>query len=156
MKKYIKYFFIAIFIIATFVLTINYGIDMRNENIIKNIKAERITDLDNYKQNKGLAETYLQTWDIVDENSYQNVKNDLYYNLSPTLQKELFPTVNYEGSNYFDREYSINKIIATNNSFDEENVVLIEYNLKSVNYNSVITNLIFIEKGVITKVTRVK
>jgi hypothetical protein len=48
------------------------------------------------------------------------------------------------------------RIIGTNNGPYEKNTFLVEYNLKAVNYDQDITNLIDIENGVITKVTRIK
>ena len=53
-------------------------------------------------------------------------------------------------------ETELIRVIGTNNGANEKNTFLLEYNLKAVNYDQNITNLIEIEDGVITNVTRIK
>ena len=97
-----------------------------------------------------------EVYNIVDENSYQNVKNDMYNKFSSEMQKEIFPTVNYSGLPLHTMETKVIRIIGTNNGYNEKNTFLLEYNLTGINYDQDITNLIDIEDGVITRVIRVK
>jgi hypothetical protein len=156
MKNYIKIGLVVIFILSCVGLGINFGLDMRYNTELAKIEASRNTALDNYKSNKSLAESYLQVYDIQDESSYQNVKNDMYHKFSTEMQKELFPTVNYEGLDLHDLNTELIRVIGTNNGYEKENTFLLEYRLTGVNYDQTITNLVTIQKGVITDVVRIK
>ena len=129
---------------------------MRYNTELAKIEASRNTELDNYKNNKNLAKSYLRVYDIQDESSYQNVKNDMYHKFSTEMQKELFPTVNYEGLDLHDLNTELIRVIGTNNGYEKENTFLLEYRLTGVNYDQTITNLVTIQKGVITDVVRIK
>lgn len=155
-KSYIKIGAVVLFIIICITVGIKYGMEISYRNEMNEIYASKDTSLDNYKRNKGLVESYLQVYDIVDENSYQSVKNDLYNKLSVDMQKEIFPTVNYTGLALHDLEYYVVRILGTNNSNEEINTFLIEYDLLGVNYEQRITNLIEIKDNTIMKVTRIK
>ena len=156
MKQYIKIALILIFLIICVVFGVKYGMQVHYNNEVAEINASRNTALDNYNSNKKLAESYLQVYKIVDESSYQMIKNDMYHSFSTEMQKELFPTVNYEGIDLHRMDTKLIRIMCTNNGPREKNTFLVEYNLKAVNYDQDITNLIDIENGVITRVTRIK
>lgn len=156
MKINFKILFFIIFFLFCILFGLKYGIDIKYENDLEDIYATRNTSLDNYKKNKSLAESYLQVYKIVDEDSYQSIKNDMYNSFSSELQDEIFPTVNYTGLPLHNMETKLIRIMGTNNGENKINTFLIEYNLKAINYNQNITNLIDIENGVITKVTRIK
>ena len=156
MKQYIKIAVIALFLLLCVVFGVKYGMQVHYNNELAEIQASRNTALDNYNANKKLAESYLQVYKIVDESSYQMIKNDMYHSFSTEMQKELFPSVNYEGIDLHRMDTKLIRIIGTNNGPKKKNTFLLEYNLKAVNYDQNITNLIEIEKGVITKVTRIK
>ena len=51
---------------------------------------------------------------------------------------------------------TIKNITGTNYALDKVNTFMVEYNLKGVNYNQDITNLIDMKNGQILKVTRIK
>ena len=122
---------------------------------LQEIKSSRSTDLDNYRRNKQLAEDYLDVYKIVDENSYQQIKNELYNKLSTNMQNDIFPSVNYEGLPLHRMETSVLRCIGTNNS-SGSNTFLIEFNLTGINYNQDVTTLVTIRDGVITEVERLK
>lgn len=156
MKNYIKSILVILFILFCIILGVKYGMQVHYNNELAEINASKNIVLDSYKKNKNLAESYLQVYNIVDENSYQNVKNDMYNKFSSEMQKELFPTVNYSGLPLHTMETKVIRIIGTNNGYNEKNTFLLEYNLTGINYDQDITNLIDIEDGVITRVIRVK
>lgn len=156
MKKYLRWILVFGFIIFCIVLGVKYGMEIQYRNELNEIYVSRNTELDNYKSNKSLVESYLQVYDIVDENSYQNVKNDMYNKFSSEMQKELFPTVNYSGLSLHSMQTEVIRIIGTNNGENEKNTFLLEYNLTGINYNQDITNLVDVEDGVITRVIRIK
>ena len=156
MKNYIKSILVILFILFCIILGVKYGMQVHYNNELVKINASKNIVLDSYKKNKNLAESYLQVYNIVDENSYQNVKNDMYNKFSSEMQKEIFPTVNYSGLPLHTMETKVIRIIGTNNGYNEKNTFLLEYNLTGINYDQDITNLIDIEDGVITRVIRVK
>lgn len=156
MRNYIKPICCVLFLVLCVILGINYGLDRRYNSELAEIQASRNKALDNYRSNKSLAESYLQVYDIQDESSYQNVKNDMYHKFSTEMQKELFSTVNYEGLDLHDLNTELIRVIGTNNGYEKENTFLLEYRLTGVNYDQNITNLITIQKGVITDVVRIK
>lgn len=156
LKKYFKWVLVFGFIIFCIVLGVKYGMEIQYRNELNEIYASRNTELDNYKSNKSLVESYLQVYDIVDENSYQNVKNDMYNKFSSEMQKELFPTVNYSGLSLHSMQTEVIRIIGTNNGENAKNTFLLKYNLTGINYNQDITNLVDVEDGVITRVVRIK
>ena len=156
MKNYIKSILVILFILFCIILGVKYGMQVHYNNELVEINASKNIVLDSYKKNKNLAESYLQVYNIVDENSYQNVKNDMYNKFSSEMQKEIFPTVNYSGLPLHTMETKVIRIIGTNNGYNEKNTFLLEYNLTGINYDQDITNLIDIEDGVITRVIRVK
>lgn len=151
----IKFIGIILLIIICICITFKVGMDIKYKNDLKDIYAERDTTFDNYNKNYSLVEDFLSVYDIVDETSYQNVKNELYDNFSLELQKQYFPTPNYKGLDLHSVKTDIIRIVGTNNDFDKENYFLIEYNLKGVNYDQNIINLIKIEQGVISKIDRI-
>lgn len=155
MKTYIKIGAVILFIVLCVGIGVKYGMDISYKNELNAIYSSRDTSLDNHKSNKALAESYLQVYEIVDENSYQNIKNDMYEKFSTKMRNEIFPTVNYSGIPLHTMKTEVIKIIGTNNE-KGVNTFLVEYNLKAINYDQNITNLIDIENGVITKVTRIK
>ena len=156
MKNYIKSILVILFILFCIILGVKYGMQVHYNNELAEINASKNIVLDSYKKNKNLAESYLQVYNIVDENSYQNVKNDMHNKFSSEMQKEIFPTVNYSGLPLHTMETKVIRIIGTNNGYNEKNTFLLEYNLTGINYDQDITNLIDIEDGVITRVIRVK
>lgn len=156
MKNYIKSILVILFILFCIILGVKYGMQVHYNNELAEINASKNIVLDSYKKNKNLAESYLQVYNIVDENSYQNVKNDMYNKFSSEMQKEYFPTVNYSGLPWHTMKTKVIRIIGTNNGYNEKNTFLLEYNLTGINYDQDITNLIDIEDGVITRVIRVK
>lgn len=156
MKQYIKIALVIIFLIVCVVFGVKYGMQVHYNNEVAEIQASRNTALDNYNANKKLAESYLQVYQIVDESSYQMIKNDMYHSFSTEMQKQLFPSVNYEGVDLHTMKTELIRTIGTNNGPYGKNTFLIEYNLTAVNYDQNITNLIEIEDGVICKVTRIK
>ena len=156
MKKYMKYFLIITFLVVCVGLGIKYGSDMRYRNELNKIYDSKSTALDDYYRNKNLVISYLQVYDIIDENSYQHIKNDMYNNFSSEMQDILFPTTNYTGISLHSMTTELIRCIGTNNSYSGENTFLLEYNLKGVNYNQNITNLISLKNGLITNVIRIK
>lgn len=154
--KYLKGFLVILFLVFCVGIGVKYGVDLKYKNDLMEIQQSRNTFLDNYHRNKSLAESYLQVYDIIDENSYQMVKNDMYNSFSYELQQSLFPSVNYTGLPLHNMDTKIIKCIGTNNGYSKKNTFLIEYNLTGINYNQNITNLIDIEDGVITRVVRIK
>lgn len=156
MKNYIKSILVILFILFCIILGVKYGMQVHYNNELAEINASKNIVLDSYKKNKNLAESYLQVYNIVDENSYQNVKNDMYNKFSSEMQKKIFPTVNYSELPWHTRETKVIRIIGTNNGYNEKNTFLLEYNLTGINYDQDITNLIDIEDGVITRVIRIK
>lgn len=156
MKRYIIPIFCMIFLLVCIIMGVKYGTAIKYNNELQEIHNSRDTRLDNYEKNKYLAESYLRIYQIVDNSSYQSVKNALYHSFSDDMQQQLFPTVNYEGVDLHRMETELIRVIGTNNGVDAKNVFLLEYNLKAVNYDQNITNLIEIEDGVITNVTRIK
>lgn len=155
MKTYLKIGAVILFIVLCIGVGVKYGMDIHYKNELNAIYSSRDISLDNYRGNKALAESYLQVYEIVDENSYQNIKNDMYEKFSTSMRNEIFPTVNYTGIPLHTMKTEVIKIIGTNN-VKGINTFLVEYNLKAINYDQNITNLIDIENGVITKVTRIK
>lgn len=156
MGNYIKIFLTAIFLILCIVFGFRYGLSIKYQNDLKEIQETRNTVLDNYNDNRNLALSYINVYKIVDENTYQEVKNDIYINFSSELQKEYFPTANYSGLNLYSIDSEVIKCIGTDNGVNAKNTFLLEYNLKTINYDQNITNLIDIENGVITRVIRIK
>ena len=150
-----KVLLVAIAVIVVIVLAIVLGSNMQYENKLKNIKDSRVSYFSTYNENKALAESYLMVYDIVDEDSYQNVKNFLYYSFDRELRNSIFPSVNYTGLNLHPIQARLIKCIGTNNE-SSTNTFLLEYNLTGVNYDQDITNLVTIENGKILKVVRVK
>ena len=133
-----------------------YAMQVNERKEIQEINATRNTFLDDYNSNKKLVESYLQVYEIRDENSYQHIKNELYNKLSNELQDQIFPTVNYEGLALHPLETKILDIMGTNNNYEDENTFLLEYNLTGVNYNQDITNIVTVRNGVIMSVVRIK
>ena len=156
MKLNIKVIFCIIFFLLCIVLGLKLGLEMRYEGKLEEIENSYDTRLDNYERNKYLAESYLKVYQIVDNSSYQSVKNAMYHSFSTEMQNQIFPTVNYEGVDLHKMETELIRVIGTNNGENEKNTFLLEYNLKAINYDQNITNLIEIEDGVITSVTRIK
>lgn len=156
MKLYIRIGIIALFLISCIVLGVIYAMQVNERKEIQEIKATRNTFLDDYNSNKKLVESYLQVYEIRDENSYQHIKNELYNKLSNELQDQIFPTVNYEGLALHPLETKILDIMGTNNNYEDENTFLLEYNLTGVNYNQDITNIVTVRNGVIMSVVRIK
>lgn len=155
MRKYIIIFCVCVSFISCVVFGISYGSKMQYEHKMANIKESRDTSLDIYNLNKELAESYLEVYKIVDEESYQMVKNDMYHHFSTELQNEIFPTVNYEGIDMHRMEVTLISCIGTNNPSNQENVFKLVYNLKAVNYDQDITNFITVKNGIITKVEKI-
>lgn len=149
--KYIIIFLVIIFIL---VMTVKIGIDIKYKNDLEKIYSIRDNTFDNYDNNISLVKEFLTVYDIVDDNSYQNIKNNLYDRFSKELQKQYFSTANYQGLDMHSVKYEVIKIIGTNNDINNKNYFLIEYNLKGVNYNQNIINLIEIENGVISNIER--
>ena len=156
MKKYIVPIFRVIFSLFCIIMGVKYGSQIHYNNELQEIKESRDIRLDNYEKNKYLAESYLKVYQIVDNSSYQSVKNAMYHSFSTEMQKQLFPAVDYEGIDLHKMETELIRVIGTNNGADEKNTFLLEYNLKAINYDQNITNLIEIEDGVITSVMRIK
>lgn len=156
MKLYIRIGIIALFLISCIVLGVIYAMQVNERKEIQEINAIRNTFLDDYNSNKKLVESYLQVYEIRDENSYQHIKNELYNKLSNELQDQIFPTVNYEGLALHPLETKILDIMGTNNNYEDENTFLLEYNLTGVNYNQDITNIVTVRNGVIMSVVRIK
>lgn len=156
MKLYIRIGIIALFLISCIVLGVIYAMQVNERKEIQEINATRNTFLDDYNSNKKLVESYLQVYEIRDENSYQHIKNELYNKLSNELQDQIFPTVNYEGLALHPLETKILDIMGTNNNYEDENTFLLEYNLTGVNYNQDITNIVTVRNGVIMSVVRIK
>lgn len=156
MKLYIRIGIIALFLISCIVLGVIYAMQVNERKEIQEINATRNTFLDDYNSNKKLVESYLQVYEIRDENSYQHIKNELYNKLSNELQGQIFPTVNYEGLALHPLETKILDIMGTNNNYEDENTFLLEYNLTGVNYNQDITNIVTVRNGVIMSVVRIK
>lgn len=156
MKLYIRIGIIALFLISCIVLGVIYAMQVNERKEIQEINATRNTFLDDYNSNKKLVESYLQVYEIRDENSYQHIKNELYNKLSNELQDQIFPTVNYEGLALHPLETKILDIMGTNNNYEDENTFLLDYNLTGVNYNQDITNIVTVRNGVIMSVVRIK
>lgn len=156
MKLYIRIGIIALFLISCIVLGVIYAMQVNERKEIQEINATRNTFLDDYNSNKKLVESYLQVYEIRDENSYQHIKNELYNKLSNELRDQIFPTVNYEGLALHPLETKILDIMGTNNNYEDENTFLLEYNLTGVNYNQDITNIVTVRNGVIMSVIRIK
>lgn len=156
MKLYIRIGIIALFLISCIVLGVIYAMQVNERKEIQEINATRNTFLDDYNSNKKLVESYLQVYEIRDENSYQHIKNELYNKLSNELQDQIFPTVNYEGLALHPLETKILDIMGTNNNYEDENTFILEYNLTGVNYNQDITNIVTVRNGVIMSVVRIK
>jgi hypothetical protein len=156
MKTYLKIGVVILAVLLVFIFVIKSGIEMNYNNELEKINNSRIMLLNEYKLNKGIAESYLEVYKIRDDASYKSVKNSLYDKLSPKLQKEYFPTVNYEGLALHKMTVTIKNITGTNYALDKVNTFMVEYNLKGVNYNQDITNLIDMKNGQILKVTRIK
>ena len=156
LKKYIKYILAVLFIIFCIVIGFVKGSEIKYNNNVIEIESQRNNIFSDYEFNESLVKSYLNVYEINDESSYQSVKNDLYNNLSLEMQKEIFPTVNYSGLALHDLEWSINRIVGTNNPREELNVFLLEYHLTGVNYNQLITNLVKVKDGIILDVERIK
>lgn len=155
MKKILIYSFIIIFLLCCIIFGLKFGMNLKYENDMQEIKDSHITDLDEYNSNLSLAKSYLSVYDIIDESSYQIVKNDMYNHFSDSMQKEIFPTVNYEGISLHPMETQFISCVGTNNK-GSENVFKLVYRLTGVNYDQEITNLITISNGVISRVERIK
>lgn len=155
-KKYIKYVLVILFLIGCIVLGFVKGSEMKYNNEVRKIEMTRNTLFSDYEFNEQLVKSYLNVYEIVDESSYQNVKNELYNSLSLEMQKEIFPTVNYSGLALHDLEWSIKRIVGTNNPKEELNVFLLEYHLTGVNYNQMISNIVKVKDGLIIDVERIK
>lgn len=156
MKTYLKIGFVVIAVLFVFIFVIKAGMEMNYKNELAEINASKSVLLNDYNLNKGIAETYLNVYKIHDDSSYKSVKNILYDKLSPKLQKEYFPTANYEGLALHKLTVTIKNITGTNFALDKVNTFMVEYNLKGVNYNQDITNLIDMQNGQIIKVIRIK
>ena len=145
MKSRLKIFISFAIIVMVLIITVNIGLNIQRENKLDDIYSKRSTVLNNYEKNKSIVEDYLKIYEIVDNDSYQNIKNQLYDFLSVDLKKQLFPTVNYEGIE-----------LGTNNSLDETNTFIVNYTLTGVNYNQSIKTVIDIKNGVITRAIRLE
>lgn len=156
LKKYLIWIFAGLFVILCIFFGFKKGLEIHYNDEISEIKASRSVAFSDYEKNKYLAESYLKVYQIVDNSSYQSVKNAMYHSFSTEMQKQIFPTVNYEGVDLHKMETDLIRVIGTNNGANEKNTFLLEYNLKAINYDQNITNLIEIEDGVITSVTRIK
>lgn len=152
----LKIFISFIVIIIILIMTVNIGINIQRENKLDDIYSKRSTVLNNYEKNKSIVEDYLKIYEIVDNDSYQNIKNQLYDFLSVDLKKQLFPTVNYEGLELHPLNVSDIHIIGTNNSLNETNTFIVNYTLTGVNYNQSIKTVIDIKNGIITKAIRLE
>lgn len=155
LKSKLKIIFFILFFIGCVILTLKVGIDIRYNKEIQNIYENRNTMFDIYDKNSALVTDFLKVYEIVDENSYQQIKNELFDKLSVNMQKEYFSSVNYNGLELHNMDVKINRIIGTNNGIDNKNIFIVDYNLKGVNYNKNITNIFEIENGVITSVERI-
>lgn len=156
MKTYLKIGLIVVAILFVFIFVIKSGMEMNYKNEMAEIEASKSVLLNDYNINKGIAEAYLDVYKIRDDSSYKSVKNSLYDKLSPKLQKEYFPTANYEGLAFHKLTVTIKNIKGTNFALDKINTFMVEYNLQGVNYNQDITNLIDMQNGQILKVIRIK
>ena len=156
MKTYLKIGVVILVVLLAFIFVIKSGVEMNYKNELEKINNSRVMLLNDYKLNKSIAESYLEVYKIHDDASYKSVKNTLYDKLSPKLQKEYFPTVNYEGLALHKLNVTIKNITGTNYALDKVNTFMVEYNLKGVNYNQDIINLIDMKNGQILKVTRIK
>jgi hypothetical protein len=150
-----KIFFVFVFLICCIILGLKIGIDIKYENDLSEIYSTRDTRLDNYYDNEALAKSYLQVYDIVDADSYKNIKNDMYDKFSYEMRNQIFPTVEYSGIDLHYMETEVIRVMGTNNGINQKNTFLLEYRLTGVNYDKVICNLIDIENGQITKVTKI-
>lgn len=155
-KKYIKLGIVAFSVIVVFVAIIIAGVNMQYENEKREIQESKSTALDTYYRNKDIAKLYLKVYNIIDNSTYQTTKNELYDYLSPNMQNELFSTVNYEGLDLHKMKTTLISVEGTNYPMNEVNTFMIKYNLKGVNYDQDITNLIDIQDGEIQRVVRIK
>lgn len=156
MKVYIRIGIVVLFLISCITLGVMYAIQVNERKELQEISAMRNTFLDDYNANKSLVESYLQVYEIRDENSYQNVKNEIYNSLSYEMQDQIFPTVHYEGLALHPMTTKVISIKGTNNDYENENIFILEYNLTGVNYNQDITNIVTVRNGVIMSVVRIK
>lgn len=156
MKVYIRIGIVVLFLISCITLGVMYAIQVNERKELQEISAMRNTFLDDYNANKSLVESYLQVYEIRDENSYQNVKNEIYNSLSYEMQEQIFPTVHYEGLALHPMTTKVISIKGTNNDYENENTFILEYNLTGVNYNQDITNIVTVRNGVIMSVVRIK
>lgn len=156
MKVYIRIGIVVLFLISCITLGVMYAIQVNERKELQEISAMRNTFLDDYNANKSLVESYLQVYEIRDENSYQNVKNEIYNSLSYEMQDQIFPTVHYEGLALHPITTKVISIKGTNNDYKNENTFILEYNLTGVNYNQDITNIVTVRNGVIMSVVRIK
>lgn len=156
MKVYIRIGIVVLFLISCITLGVMYAIQVNERKELQEISAMRNTFLDDYNANKSLVESYLQVYEIRDENSYQNVKNEIYNSLSYEMQEQIFPTVHYEGLALHPMTTKVISIMGTNNDYENENTFILEYNLTGVNYNQDITNIVTVRNGVIMSVVRIK
>lgn len=156
MKVYIRIGIVVLFLISCITLGVMYAIQVNERKELQEISAMRNTFLDDYNANKSLVESYLQVYEIRDENSYQNVKNEIYNSLSYEMQDQIFPTVHYEGLALHPMTTKVISIKGTNNDYKNENTFILEYNLTGVNYNQDITNIVTVRNGVIMSVVRIK
>lgn len=156
MKVYIRIGIVVLFLISCITLGVMYAIQVNERKELQEISAMRNTFLDDYNANKSLVESYLQVYEIRDENSYQNVKNEIYNSLSYEMQDQIFPTVHYEGLALHPMTTKVISIKGTNNDYENENTFILEYNLTGVNYNQDITNIVTVRNGVIMSVVRIK
>ena len=156
MKVYIRIGIVVLFLISCITLGVMYAIQVNERKELQEISAMRNTFLDDYNANKSLVESYLQVYEIRDENSYQNVKNEIYNSLSYEMQDQIFPIFHYEGLALHPMTTKVISIKGTNNDYENENTFILEYNLTGVNYNQDITNIVTVRNGVIMSVVRIK
>ncbi len=147
---------VCVFFLICGLFGLKIGFDIKYERDLEKVYELRDKSLDSYKQNESLAKSYLYVYDIVDEDSYQRVKNEIYYSFSNEMQNLIFPTVNYSGVDLHSMSTQLIKVMGTNNGPNEKNTFLIEYVYTTPMRSQNITDLIEIEDGVICNVVRIK
>ena len=155
MKINFKIICVIFFLLLCILLGVKVGINVKYEKDLSEIYSTRDTRLDNYYDNEALAKSYLQVYDIIDADSYRNIKNDMYDKFSYEMRNQIFPTAEYSGIDLHYMETEVIRVMGTNNGSNQKNTFLLEYRLTGVNYDKVICNLIDIENGQIIKVTKI-
>ena len=150
MRKFfhiLKYILIPLLLL---VITVSMGLTYSNNKKIENFEKQYDTRLAEHLSNEAIALKYLDVLTIVDSNSYLEVKEKLYSDLSGKLQQELFRHEEYTLPERYKVRYKVKDIkgMESNGVY----IYKIAYTVESLGFKREIITLITVENKKITNV----